>query len=202
MTTTRIAPATRREMGVLNSAITGVLGVAAGSSPPNLFTTVARHRKVFRPWLRFAAALMPGGVLPRRDTELVILRVAQLCGCEYEWRHHESLAALAGLTTAQVEAVREGAEADGWTARQAVLLEATDELYASTTWSDDTWRGLKAQLSERELIELPMLVGHYVMVAMTVNGLRIQLDEPQPPPKSKLGRAARAVTDSVVRRFS
>lgn len=202
MTTTRIAPATRREMGVLNSAITGVLGVAAGSSPPNLFTTVARHRKVFRPWLRFAAALMPGGVLPRRDTELVILRVAQLCGCEYEWRHHESLAALAGLTTAQVEAVREGAEADGWTARQAVLLEATDELYASTTWSDNTWRGLKAQLSERELIELPMLVGHYVMVAMTVNGLRIQLDEPQPPPKSKLGRTARAVTDSVVRRFS
>lgn len=202
MTTTRIAPATRREMGVLNSAITGVLGVAAGSSPPNLFTTVARHRKMFRPWLRFAAALMPGGVLPRRDTELVILRVAQLCGCEYEWRHHERLAALAGLTKAQVEAVREGAVADGWTVRQAVLLEATDELYASTTWSDETWRGLSTQLSERELVELPMLVGHYVMVAMTVNGLRIQPDEPQPPPKSKAGRAARAVTDSVVRRLS
>lgn len=202
MTTTRIAPASRREMGVLNSAITGVLGVAAGSSPPNLFTTVARHRKMFRPWLRFAAALMPGGVLPRRDTELVILRVAQLCGCEYEWRHHERLAALAGLTKAQVEAVREGAEADGWTARQAVLLEAADELYASTTWSDDTWRALSEQLSERELVELPMLVGHYVMVAMTVNGLRIQPDEPQPPPKSKVGRAARAVTDSVVRRLS
>ena len=44
--------------------------------------TIARHRRLFRPWLRFAATLMPGGVLPRADSELVILRVAhnaELC---------------------------------------------------------------------------------------------------------------------------
>lgn len=175
MTGPRITPAARREMSPVNALVTGVLGVAAGTGPPNLFTTLARHRRLFRPWLRFAARLMPLGTLPRSDTELVILRVAHLTGCEYEWRHHEHLAARAGLT--QVNEVRTGPEAAGWTARQAMLLRATDELYASTAWSDATWQELSAVLSERELIELPMLIGHYVMLAMTINALRIQPDE-------------------------
>ena len=59
--------------------------------PPNLFSTLARHRRLFRAWLRFAGALMPRGSLPRADTELVILRVAHNSRCEYEWRHHERL---------------------------------------------------------------------------------------------------------------
>ncbi|MDI3405229.1 carboxymuconolactone decarboxylase family protein [Streptomyces cavernicola] len=39
--------------------------------------------------MRFAARLMPRGTLPRRDTELIILRVSRLCDCAYEFTHHE-----------------------------------------------------------------------------------------------------------------
>lgn len=173
----RIPPASRRELGPVNALITRVLGVAAGTGPPNLFTTLARHRRLFRPWLRFAARLMPAGTLPRADTELVILRVAHLTGCEYEWRHHDRLAKRAGLR--DIEAVRKGAEAPGWSQRQAALLRATDELYASTAWSDAAWDELGEHLTERQRIELPMLIGHYVMLAMTINALRIQPDEPR-----------------------
>ena len=51
---------------------------------------------------RFAGALMPGGTLPRADTELVILRVAHNTGCEYEWGHHERIGRRAGLTAEEV----------------------------------------------------------------------------------------------------
>ena len=72
----RVAPGRRAEIGAANALITSVIGRAAGTNrPPHLFTTLARHRRLFRRWLRFAGALMPGGKLPRRDTELVILRV-------------------------------------------------------------------------------------------------------------------------------
>jgi alkylhydroperoxidase family enzyme len=179
MTVARIAPATGRELSPVNAVITRVLGIATGTGPPNLFTTLARHRRMFRPWLRFAARLMPFGVLPRRDAELVILRVAHLCGCTYEWQHHVRLAGRLGFTAAHLDDIRTGADAPRWTARQAVLLRATDELHASTRWSDATWQELSGQLTERELIELPMLVGHYVMLAMTVNGLQIQPDRPR-----------------------
>ena len=97
----RIPPGTPAEIGRLNYALARLIGTATGGNgPPHLFTTLARHRRVFRRWLRFAGALMPGGVLPRADSELVILRVAHNTDCEYEWRHHERLGRAAGLNCA------------------------------------------------------------------------------------------------------
>ena len=127
----RIAPGGRREIGLLNAAIVRVLGAAAGGGePPRVFTTLARHRGLFRRWLWFAGALMPGGTLPRDEAELVILRVAHNAGSEYEWVQHERLAQRAGLSADEVARVREGAAAPGWSPRQALLLRAADELHA------------------------------------------------------------------------
>ena len=72
----RVAPGTRRQLGLVNNAIARLAGRATGGAPPNIFTTLGRHRRLFRRWLWFAGALMPGGRLPRVETELVILRVA------------------------------------------------------------------------------------------------------------------------------
>ena len=58
---------------------------------------------VFLPWLWFAGMLMPRGKLPRKDTEIVILRVAHNCHCEYERRHHERIAQTVGLGADDVE---------------------------------------------------------------------------------------------------
>jgi alkylhydroperoxidase family enzyme len=172
----RIAPGTRAEVGAVNLAIARLIGAAAGGGPPNVFTTLARHRRLFRPWLRFAGALMPRGVLPRAETELVILRVAHNCASDYEWGQHARLARTAGLTAAEVERVREGGEVAGWSPRQSLVLRAADELHASRSIDDALWGSLSAELSEAELIELCMLVGHYEMLAMTLNALRVQPD--------------------------
>jgi AhpD family alkylhydroperoxidase len=192
----RIRPGNRREIGFVNHGIARALGVATGGPPPNLFTTLARHRRLFRRWLRFAGGLMPGGTLPRADTELLILRVAHNTSCEYEWRHHEHLGRLSGLDADEIERVRQGADAEGWSPRQAVLLRAADELHAHRRLSDATWDGLRPLLSDRELIELCLLVGHYEMLAMTLNSLQVEPDE------VPLGRAAPAtrLVRSVVNR--
>jgi 4-carboxymuconolactone decarboxylase len=55
-----------------------------------------------------------------------------------------------------------------------VLLRATDELHADACIADDTWDALAARYDERQLIELPMLVGHYHLVAFTLNSLGVQ----------------------------
>jgi len=180
----RIQPGTRHEIGRVNFAIARLLGAASGGRPPNLFTTLARHRSLFRKWLRFAGGLMPGGLLPRADSELVILRVAHNSGSEYEWRHHERLAQMAGLTAEEVQRVRQGHAAGGWTARQSLLLRAADELHADRTLSGDLWEELRPLMSDAELIELCMLVGHYEMVAMTLNALAVEPDAvpSRPPP--------------------
>src|SRR5437773_979864 len=132
----RVTPGGAAEIGRLNHALSRLIGLATGGRPPNVFTTIARHRRLFRRWLRFAGALMPGGVLPRAHSELLILRVAHNTGCEYEWRHHERLGRAAGLTADEVERVRDGATAPGWGSRQSLLLRAADELHDARTNSE------------------------------------------------------------------
>jgi AhpD family alkylhydroperoxidase len=195
----RIAPGTTAEIGRVNAAIARLLGAATGGPPPNLFTTLARHRRLFRPWLRFAGALMPGGTLPRVDSELVILRVAHLTGCAYEWHHHERLGARAGLTADEIARVRLGADAAGWTPRRALLLAAVEELHRDGRIGDDLWARLAAQWSAAELIELCLLTGHYIMLAMTINSLGIALD-PAPDPHARRSPGTRLVQLVAARR--
>jgi alkylhydroperoxidase family enzyme len=170
----RIAPGTAADIGRVNWLIAHAIGLATRGEPPHVFTTLARHRRLFRRWLRFAATLMPGGKLPRADTELVILRVAHNCDCEYEWRHHVRIGKRAGLSDDDIQRVRADPDAAGWTPRQALLLRAADELHATRTLSDDLWGELRPLLNDKELIELCMLTGHYEMLAMTLNALCVE----------------------------
>jgi len=174
-----------------------VFGDIQGTGSLNLLTTLARHRPLYRGWLSFAGALILRGVLPRADGELVILRVAHNCANDYEWRHHERLARAAGLSAEEIARVRAGALAPGWTARQAALLQATDELHEHREIRDFVWPRLRGCLDDRELIELCMLVGHYEMLAMTIASLRIQ---PEPPRAGRPPIAARVLRRVLTRR--
>lgn len=174
--TPRIAPGGWRDVGPVVAGFSRIAGRVTGTEPPALFLTLGRHRGLFRGWLHFAGRLMPFGRLPRRETELVILRVATLNGCEYEFSHHARLGARAGIGPAELERVVVGPEADGWTARERLLLTATDELHRDRDLGDDTWALLRAELDEPTCIELLLLVGHYEMLATTLMTLRVAPD--------------------------
>lgn len=175
----RIAPGGRTEVGALTTLLAWISGRVTGTTPPNLFLTLGRHRSLFRGWLHFAGRLMPGGTLPRRETELVILRVAHLSECRYEQEHHRHLGRRAGLTDADLERVEVGASATGWSEREATLLAAVDEMHGERDLTDVTWNALREHLDERGAIELVLLVAHYEMLATTINTLRIQPDRPR-----------------------
>jgi NAD(P)-dependent dehydrogenase (short-subunit alcohol dehydrogenase family)/alkylhydroperoxidase family enzyme len=175
----RVTPGTRAQIGRVNSLIVSAIWRASGTKrPPNLFTTLARHRRLFRAWLRFGGALMPRGTLPRIDTEVVILRVASNTGAEYERRHHERMGAATGLSDEQIAAVRDSdVSAAVWSGRQRLLLRACDEMHEQREISDGLWAELSGEFDDVELIELCMLIGHYEMLAMTIASLRIEPDE-------------------------
>jgi AhpD family alkylhydroperoxidase len=172
----RVAPGGLREAGLLVSGFARLAGRVTGTEPPAVFLTLGRHGRLFWGWLFFAGALMPGGRLPRRETELVILRVATLSGSDYELTQHRRLGRRAGLSAAEIDRVAEGPDAAGWSARERLLLRVADELHAHQDLSDATWEELRGRLDERECIELVMLVGHYQMLATTLTTLRVQPD--------------------------
>ena len=178
MSTPRIGPGGRREVGLLVSAFAHIAGRVTGTEPPAVFLTLGRQRRMFWGWLHFAGTLMPGGRLPRRETELVILRVATSCSSEYELTQHRRLGRRAGLTAAEVERVQQPG-LDGWTGQDALLLRAADELHARRDIGDELWAELRASYDDATLVELVMLVGHYEMLATTLGTLRVQPDSPR-----------------------
>ncbi|MFA1547510.1 carboxymuconolactone decarboxylase family protein [Actinomadura chokoriensis] len=151
--------------------------VAATTGPLNVFTTLARHPELFRAWIGFGSMLLLKGTLGARDRELAILRTAHLRSCDYEWDHHRGLGRDAGLTEAEIAALRLDLDGHDWGDDDHMVLAAADELHASGTLSDATWTELATRFGERELIELVMLIGHYHMVAFTLNALRVQNEE-------------------------
>lgn len=175
MTTPRVLPGTRRQLGWFGWVFTRVAGLRTRTTPPALFTVLGRHRRLFRRWLMFASALMPGGLLPRRDTELVILRVATLRASTYELSQHTRIARSAGLTGEEISRVQDVADT-AWTGRDAVLVAATDAMVRDRDLDDGQWLALRAELSDVECLEFCLLVTHYDLLATVIGTLRIPPD--------------------------
>ncbi|MGB3440510.1 MAG: carboxymuconolactone decarboxylase family protein [Actinophytocola sp.] len=177
MTGPRVSPGTRRQLGWFGWVFTRLAGLRTRTAPPALFTVLGRHRRLFRRWLIFASALMPGGRLPRRDTELVILRVATLRASAYELAQHVAIGRSAGLSRDEIDRVQ---DLDGeWHGRDRVLVAATDALVRDRDLDDDGWRTLRTELSEVECLEFCLLVTHYDLLATVIGTLRIPPDEPR-----------------------
>lgn len=176
MTTPRITPGRRRDIGWFAWGFSIVAGRFMRSNPPNLFRTMARNPKLFRGWLRFAMRLMPGGTLPRRETELVILRVAHLRRCAYEFEHHTSIGGRAGVHPEDIERITVGPDAPGWSPREALLLRSADTLIARKALTDAQWADLTAELADPQAVEFVLLVTHYDMLATFLLTLRVTPD--------------------------
>ncbi|MDX6669011.1 MAG: hypothetical protein QOK04_2391 [Solirubrobacteraceae bacterium] len=171
----RVAPAAVRKLGPL--ARVTALGSARvlRSQPANIFRVLGRHPSLFRAWLRYSAKLMPRGTLPRRDAELVILRVAWRTRAPYEWNQLVWLGSRAGLSAADVERAASD-DLAGWPPRQRTLVSATDELLASSRLTDDTWAAVERELGTKGAIELCMLVGQYQGLGTALGGLGVQVE--------------------------
>ncbi len=53
-------------------------------------------------------------------------------------------------------------------------MQSVDELSEARMITDATWAALAEHFSERQLIELPILVGHYHMLGMAISALRVE----------------------------
>jgi alkylhydroperoxidase family enzyme len=174
LSTPRIPPLAPDEMDDQARELVGEVGGDTRGAV-NIFRTLVRHPGLFRRWLPFGGKLLVGK-LPARDRELMILRTGWNCQADYEWAQHVVIARRTGITDDEIARIKEGPDASGWAAWDATLLRAADELHGDSVLSDATWAALAEVYDERQLIEVPMLVGHYHMVAYALNSLGVQVE--------------------------
>ena len=155
--------------------------IAIKASPPesdllNITKTLVRHPKLLKRWNVFAGHVLTKSSLPPREREIAILRIGWLCRAEYEWAQHVVIGRQCGLDDADFERIKAGPDAPGWTAHEAALLRATDELHEDSFIGDETWAALAATWSEEQLMDFIFAVGQYRLVSMALNTLGVQID--------------------------
>ncbi|WP_179475758.1 carboxymuconolactone decarboxylase family protein [Mycolicibacterium vinylchloridicum] len=143
---------------------------------PNVLATMLHHPALAGSFNRFGNVLLQEPALGHRARELMLLRVAWRTRARYEWVHHVRLAAHYGLGAADVAAVAEGTS-ESWTPLERDLVAAADQLLDCYRIDDETWGRLREQLDERQLVELPFVVGAYTCLAMAFNSWQLQVED-------------------------
>ncbi|MFT4299014.1 MAG: carboxymuconolactone decarboxylase family protein [Aeromicrobium sp.] len=175
-TTPRIAPGNLRDLGLINHGISAIAGKIVGGAKPHIFTTLGRQRRLFRAWLWYSGHLMPGGKLPRRETELIIVHIATTRACMYELNHHRRIGRRAGLTEAQLDHAGDPAWS-GWSERERALLTAAHQFVTTRGIDDDAWAELRGHLDEATAVEFCLLCAQYDSLATVLMTLRVQPEE-------------------------
>jgi len=144
----------------------------------NIYATIVRHPEAAAAQVNLGRTLR-AGVLSGRHREILILRTGCNCGSEYELAQHYRIAMSIGMTDEDMQRIRLGPDAPGWEPVEAALCRAADELHHDSVISDGTWAAL-GELSEQELIEVPLLVGYYHLVSMVLNSLGVPVEDGAP----------------------
>ncbi len=125
-------------------------------------------------WLDFNNAVRYETGLGDRVRELIILRVAALNGADYVFDIHRSrYAEPAGVTRAQVEALRNWRKSGLFGPEESALVAYVDAMTRDVAVPDAVFKGLRAHFSERAVVELTVLVAAYNMHTRVLKALDI-----------------------------
>ncbi|HEX3407150.1 MAG TPA: carboxymuconolactone decarboxylase family protein, partial [Caulobacteraceae bacterium] len=152
---------------------------AEGRQPLNIFRTLARAPKAltrFNAWGSYV--LSRRNNLPAREREILILRVGYLCKSGYEFTQHTRIGLNEGLSDADIANIKQGVDA-GWSAPDAALIRAADELVQGHFVSDATWKALGDHFDDKQRMDVVFTVGQYTQVSMFLNTFGVQLDPGQ-----------------------
>jgi len=145
----------------------------------NVFKMMAHSETNFRPLVRLGTAVLAEQKLSPKLRELAILRVANLSKAEYEWVQHVALAKVVGVTQPQVDALGRGEiHSPCFDAAEQLVLEFATEVIRDVRASDQTFARVREQLTPREIVELVLAVGYYMMVARLLETTAVDLEPP------------------------
>jgi 4-carboxymuconolactone decarboxylase len=154
---------------------------ALGAVPPlNIFKMLGNAETAFRPFLRFGGAILGDLQLDPRLRELAILQVAKQSQAEYEWIQHVEIARHCGVEDAQIAAIEDGSAGSSADLDevQRGVIRFTEAVVRSPHVSADDFAVVSRHLSPREIVELLLTIGNYLMLARVMTVLELELDDP------------------------
>lgn len=143
----------------------------------NIFRLHCHAPTCFPAYSALAQAIFAKLDVPPLERELVVLFVAVLQDCEYEWAQHAQIAAAMGIPDAQIDAIRAGDfKSSVFNEREKALFEFTQQTVQNVRVDDAAYAAVAAIYSHRQIIELLYTIGSYMMLARIMEVSQIELD--------------------------
>jgi len=153
----------------------------------NLYKVVANSPGLLLNFIRLGNSVIGRMVLPPRLREIVILRVANLTGSEYEWAQHAPVALQVGVSQKQLNSISDWKKSTEFNNEERAALQYTDEVAQKVKVTDQTFNILRNFFNEQAIVELTMTIGYYEMVARLLVPLQVEID------KSAVGSASELI---------
>jgi AhpD family alkylhydroperoxidase len=147
--------------------------VAERGSVLHLYQMLLNSPPIASGWLNYLTAIRQHSTLPGALRELVIMRVAVINGAPYEAEQHAPIALREGVSQEQLDDLNEWEASTKFDALQRSVLAYTDAMTKNIQVSPEIFAAVKAQLSDRLLVELTATVGAYNMVSRFLEALQI-----------------------------
>lgn len=152
------------------------LRLLALRAPVAVYRMVAWSPSLLPPFMGLTTAMFSATVLDDSLREAVILRVAMHHNSEYEAFHHRALAARAGLSEDDIEALLTAPVFVGATKIIRDAIAFTDACLRDEEPKSALSEVIRQALTDRGICELSLLIGFYRMVATFLRATGVPLD--------------------------
>jgi alkylhydroperoxidase family enzyme len=104
--------------------------------------------------------------------------VAAKAGAEYEWIQHVAIAKAVGISDDQIAAIeRDELDSNSLSPVESAVLKFAAEVVETPRVSDETFAAVSETLTPREIVELLLTAGEYLMLARVMTTLELEVDE-------------------------
>jgi alkylhydroperoxidase family enzyme len=147
--------------------------------PRQAITEMFAHAETLtEPFLRMAQAQFTGLELTDRQRELVILTVAGLVECEYEYAQHKPIAEAAGIAPYLQDALYSGDPDAVSDPVERALVGFVAGIITAPHVSDEVFAAASRELSPRRIVEVLQVVTFYWGIGRICTVLRLEIDHP------------------------
>ncbi len=169
----------------LNAAQEEVIGpfraMKADFNVSRIFVRHPRALAAFRVWATYV--MIDKNALHEREREIVAMRTAWQIKAPYVWSRHISYGQKAGLSDAEMAAIKRPESEHNWSAADLSLIRAADQLVKNFNLTDAVWDALSSHFTEEQCIDAILCCGHFCLLGMFLNtaGAELDYDVPHDP---------------------
>ena len=161
------------------------LGISEAQASRSAFRMLANHPDLVKHVYGLLTMLSSRNKLPTRLRELIIMRLAWRAASEYAWFQHYRISTQAGITPAEIVAVRDWRNSKLFGPADRAVLAAADDTCERGKISDAVWAECAREITEpAALVEMVVAIGNWTMFAQLLRSLEVEIEEgasPWPP---------------------